>query len=39
MANAIGLWALNQTQDGPNVIFNGPAHVRQHDPAQQISQP
>jgi hypothetical protein len=39
LANGIGLWALNHTQEGPNVIFNGPAPVQQPDPAQQIGQP
>ncbi len=38
-ANVIGLWALNQTHEGPHVIFNGPAHVQQRDPVQQVGQP
>lgn len=32
LANIIGLWALNQTQDRPQVIFNGPGHTQEHRP-------
>jgi hypothetical protein len=39
VANIIGLWALNQAPEGPNVMFNGPAQVEEHDPAQQLGQP
>jgi hypothetical protein len=32
IADLIGLWALNQAQDGAHIIFNDPAGVQTHDP-------
>ncbi|GAB3137333.1 hypothetical protein GCM10027290_02890 [Micromonospora sonneratiae] len=40
IADAIGLWALNQTRVDAPVIFNGPGSVQPHkNPADGISQP
>lgn len=39
VANAIGLWVLNQVQDGSHIIFDDPARVEQRDPARQVGPP
>jgi hypothetical protein len=40
LANVIGLWALNQAQERPQVIFNGPAQVQERDhPARDAERP
>ena len=39
VANIIGLWVLNQTQDGSHIIFDDRARIEQHDPAQEIGPP
>jgi hypothetical protein len=39
VADLIGLWALNQIRPDSPVIFNGPAPVRHHDPADRIGPP
>jgi hypothetical protein len=33
VVDIIGLWALNQAQDGSHVIFDDRARVEQHEPA------
>lgn len=39
IADAIGLWALNQTPNGPPIIFNDPTPVEQHHPAHHPTWP
>lgn len=39
VADAIGLWALNHTGRGSNVIFDGPVRIEQRDPAGGVGPP
>ena len=39
VADAIGLWALNQAGSGGNVIFDGPVRIERRDPAGGVGPP
>jgi hypothetical protein len=39
VADAIGLWALNQTHVDSPVIFNGPASTQHHNPVDGVGLP
>lgn len=39
IADIVGLWALNQAQNSPHIIFDDPAPVQQQDPAGPVGQP
>ena len=39
VADAIGLWALNQSHVDSPVIFNGPASMQDHNPVDGVGLP
>lgn len=39
VADAVGLWALNQADAGSHIIFDGPAPVREDRPVDRVGQP
>lgn len=39
VANVIGLWVLNQAQDGSHVIFDDSVRIEQRDPVQDVGPP